>query len=159
MKKILWFFLVATKRLSVCLSVGTPVHPYVCHAFAFCPSRNVICRLQGLLFRMSNFFTTREKRKIRVQDRGGQQSVLKRLFHLPFFFILLVALSSLWLLPPRCSFLLIAPSSSLFLPSNCFFLHFISSRKVLTSSNLTKALWTDGPTDEQTRSLIETGGC
>ena len=80
-------------------------------------------------------------------------------FHPPRGSILLVAPSSSLLLSPHCSFLLIAPSSSLFLPSNCFFLHFISSRKVLTSSNLTKALWTDGPTDEQTRSLIETGGC
>ena len=35
---------------SVCPTVRPSVGPYVCHAFAFWPSRSDICRVHGLVF-------------------------------------------------------------------------------------------------------------
>ena len=68
-------------------------------------------------------------------------------FHSPRRSFLVVSPSSSLLLPPRCSFLLVAPSSPfLFLPRPAV----SKSVRGHFSSILTKALWTDGPTDRRT---------
>ena len=66
-----FFFLVATKGLykTVCPSVGSSVHPSVCNAFTFRPSRGDICRVYGLAISLI-FFLVATKRLYMPESRS-----------------------------------------------------------------------------------------